>query len=283
MVRPAAQKRPRAHESSDSAHQAVRRLFTAGATVDGGGDQPLPDGGGVGDPLTTVHADAHPLATTADPSTMSGTDAETAGASGTGIERPVPEWVDLNQSLHRIVAFIDVCGFTRFTDQYGAHSAIEMLTRFRSACRDVTARRGTRVAKWMGDGVMLVGAEAGPVVATAAELLLRVEDEGFDIHGGIAAGMMLLFEGDDYIGRPVNLAARLCEAAAPGELLAVGVRDAIPEWVDEVGRVTVQATGVGDVAGVSQLRVPSDAWAPTPTSQRHPSLRVVDEGGASRV
>ena len=149
-----------------------------------------------------------------------------AGASGTGIERPVPEWVDLNQSLHRIVAFIDVCGFTRFTDQYGAHSAIEMLTRFRSACRDVTARRGTRVAKWMGDGVMLVGAEAGPVVATAAELLLRVEDEGFDIHGGIAAGMMLLFEGDDYIGRPVNLAARLCEAAAPGELLAVGVRDA---------------------------------------------------------
>ena len=141
----------------------------------------MPDGGGVGDPLTTVHADAHPLATTADPSTMSGTDAETAGASGTGIERPVPEWVDLNQSLHRIVAFIDVCGFTRFTDQYGAHSAIEMLTRFRSACRDVTARRGTRVAKWMGDGVMLVGAEAGPVVATAAELLLRVEDEGFDM------------------------------------------------------------------------------------------------------
>jgi hypothetical protein len=61
------------------------------------------------------------------------------------------------------------------------------------------------------------------------------------------------------------------------------VRDAIPEWVDEVGRVTVQAMGVGDVAGVSQLRVPSDAWAPTPTSQRHPSLRVVDEGGASRV
>ena len=180
---------------------------------------------------------------------------------GTGTERPVPEWVELNQSLHRVFAFVDVCGFTKYTEEQGAHAATEMLSRFRSACRDVTARRGARVAKWLGDGVMLVGTEAGPVIATAAELLLRFRDDAFEVHGGIAGGTVLLFEGDDYIGRPINLASRLCDAAAPGELLAVGVDAEVPEWVRRSGAVTVRAGGLGDIVDVSQLRVDDSAWA----------------------
>ena len=35
----------------------------------------------------------------------------------------------------------------------------------------------------------------------------------------MATGLALLFEGDDYIGSAVNLAARLCDAAGPGEVL----------------------------------------------------------------
>ena len=31
---------------------------------------------------------------------------------------------------------------------------------------------------------------------------------------------MILFEGDDYIGQPVNLASRLCDMAQPHEVLA---------------------------------------------------------------
>ena len=196
---------------------------------------------------------------------------------GTGTERPVPEWVELNQSLYRVFAFVDVCGFTKYTDQYGAHAATEMLTRFRSAIRDVTARRGARVAKWLGDGVMLVGTEPGPVIATVAELLLRFRDDAFEIHAGIAAGTVLLFEGDDYIGRPVNLAARLCEAAAPGELLALGVEAEVPDWVTSSGTVTVRAVGIGDVAGVSQLRVDDNAWAPMSPSPLHPSMGGSDQ------
>ena len=41
----------------------------------------------------------------------------------------------------------------------------------------------------------------------------------FDIHAGISGGHVLLFEGDDYIGRPVNLAARLCDEADPHQVL----------------------------------------------------------------
>jgi len=32
----------------------------------------------------------------------------------------------------------------------------------------------------------------------------------------------LIFDGDDYIGRPTNLGGRFCQVARPGELLAVG-------------------------------------------------------------
>jgi class 3 adenylate cyclase len=201
------------------------------------------------------------------------------GVQGTGIERPVPEWVDLNQTLYRVFAFIDVCGFTAYTDRNGAHAAIDVLTRFRAAVRDVTARRGTRVAKWLGDGVLLVGTEAGPIIATSAELLLRSYDDDYAVHGGLAAGSVLLFEGDDYIGRPVNLAARLGDAAAPGELLASGLDDDVPDWVEIAGSVTVRAGGIGDVPKVSQLKVSRDAYATVRPAAHHPTLSVIEGEG----
>ena len=40
------------------------------------------------------------------------------------------------------------------------------------------------------------------------------------LRAGIAAGPVILFEGDDYIGNAVNLAARLADLAEPGQVLA---------------------------------------------------------------
>jgi len=144
-TRPTAQKRPKVAAPLDNASRAVRRLLAAEEV---GGER-------ITEQIPAI------------------------APQGTGTERPVPEWVELNQSLYRVFAFVDVCGFTKYTDRYGAHAATEMLARFRSACRDVTARRGARVAKWLGDGVMLVGTEPGPVIATVAELLLRFRDDAF--------------------------------------------------------------------------------------------------------
>jgi class 3 adenylate cyclase len=177
---------------------------------------------------------------------------------GTGIEPPQPHAPGVANHLTRTFAFVDVCGFTAYVAGHGTHAAIEILNEFRSVTRDVAARRGVRVAKWLGDGVMLVGTETGPTVAAAAELVARFEGSGIDIHVGLADGPVLLFEGDDYIGRPVNLASRLCDAAAPGEILAVVDLDRLPSWVVPDGRVTVRVAGVGDVSGVSQLAVTPD-------------------------
>jgi class 3 adenylate cyclase len=179
---------------------------------------------------------------------------------GTGVEPPLPSGLAPNH-LKRSFLFVDVSGFTAYVDRHGEHAAIEVLTHFRSEVRDVAARRGVRVGKWLGDGVMLVGIEPSVTAAAAAELFCRFDDSGIDIHGGLASGPVLLFEGDDYIGRPVNLAARLCDAAAAGELLADIDEEQLPDWVRSAGRVTVQIAGVGDVSGVHQLVVAPEALA----------------------
>ena len=111
-----------------------------------------------------------------------------------------------------------------------------MLRTFRDLARVVAARRGVRIAKWLGDGVMLVGVDAGPVSATAVELTSRIEAEGIALRGGVASGSCLLFEGDDYIGRCVNLASRLSDVAKGGEVLAdANTASLAPDWV-RVGR-----------------------------------------------
>lgn len=172
---------------------------------------------------------------------------------GTGVEPPVPEWVDVSQTLERWFAFIDVCGFTSFTERNGTPAALEVLTRFRSAVRAVTARRGVRVLKWLGDGAMLVGVEPGPVIAAVCELALRFAEDDFDIHAGISGGHVLLFEGDDYIGPAANHASRLCEVAAPGEILGLGVAPYLPDWVRIANERIVFAQGVGELSDVCQL------------------------------
>lgn len=182
------------------------------------------------------------------------------GLDASGTERPVPEWAEMNQSLFRAFAFLDLSGFTSYMENNGPKEATEMLARFRNVCRHVSVRRGARIAKWLGDGVMLVGTRPGPIVATVGEVLLRFGDDPFDVHAGIAAGTVLLFEGDDYIGPPVNAAARLCDAAGPGEALAAGVDAFIPDWIDRVGNLTVRADGLGTLTDVAQLKVPKDAW-----------------------
>jgi class 3 adenylate cyclase len=50
------------------------------------------------------------------------------------------------------------------------------------------------------------------------------------LRGGICCGKVIMFEGDDYVGAAVNAAARLCEAADHGQLLAANVGDATPPW-----------------------------------------------------
>jgi class 3 adenylate cyclase len=175
-------------------------------------------------------------------------------ADGTGVEPPVPyEHTGEPIGVTRTFAFVDITGFTEFCDKHGEHAAIDVLTRFRSLVRDITARRGVRVAKWLGDGAMLVGVEEGPILASVAEVVLRTRSVGLDTHAGVASGKVLLFEGDDYVGRPPNLAARLCDVAESGEILAHSLTGPLPSWVETRNSITLEIAGVGELVGVASV------------------------------
>lgn len=122
----------------------------------------------------------------------------------------------------RTFAFVDLSGFTSLTDQEGDEKAVEALTHFRNAVRGVAGFNGVRVAKWLGDGAMIVSIETQPLIEAILEIERRIEAGGsvLPLRAGLAAGEVILFEGDDYIGRAVNLAARLCDLAGPHQALA---------------------------------------------------------------
>src|SRR5581483_7929959 len=119
--------------------------------------------------------------------------------------------------VERTFAFVDLCGFTSFTATKGDEMATSVLAGFRACLREIASRRGVRVAKWLGDGAMLVSVEPEPVVSAILEIEQRIDDgrSALPIRAGMAMGRVILFEGDDYIGTPVNLASRLCDVASP--------------------------------------------------------------------
>jgi adenylate cyclase len=172
-----------------------------------------------------------------------------AARVGTGMERPDEVAARLSLPLVlRAFGFVDLSGFTAFTEREGPQPATTELASFRDVVRRVAASRGVRVAKWLGDGAMIVGLEFGPTVATCVELAARWAESPVPMRAGAAIGPVLLFEGDDYVGPAVNLAARLCDMAGPGEVLAAGiVLEATPSWIVSSPPVVTDVRGVGEV------------------------------------
>lgn len=135
--------------------------------------------------------------------------------------------------VERCFAFVDLTGFTAFTEHHGDERTVEILAHFRGRVREIAARRGVRVTKWLGDGAMLSSADTAAVVALVLELAFRIRSSvPLDIRAGLAHGAVIMFEGDDYIGRPANVASRLCDTAGVGQILATReVVSQAPRWV----------------------------------------------------
>ena len=121
----------------------------------------------------------------------------------------------------RTFAFVDLSGFTNYTAAFGDDAAGRLLGAFRTLTREIASERGVRIAKWLGDGCMIVSVDQQACIAFALELQHRSAEvcAPLTLRVGLATGHALLFEGDDYIGSAVNMAARLCDAAGPFEIL----------------------------------------------------------------
>jgi adenylate cyclase len=126
----------------------------------------------------------------------------------------------VDEDLGRVavtIAFADLAGYTRLTEEAGEEEAVEIVERFVQAVQD-TLPGDARVIKTIGDAVMVVASDTAGLVdwAVGFQELQRGTRPAPRI--GLHAGLALYRDGD-YYGRTVNLASRVGARAAAGEVL----------------------------------------------------------------
>jgi adenylate cyclase len=119
--------------------------------------------------------------------------------------------------LRVTIAFADLAGYTRLTEEAGEEEAVDAVERFIEDV-EVTLPDGARVIKTIGDAVMIVGSDAAALVDWAVGFQRLVADRRPLPRIGMHHGLTLYRDGD-YYGREVNLAARVVARAAGGEVL----------------------------------------------------------------
>lgn len=121
------------------------------------------------------------------------------------------------------ILFTDIVGFSSWALEAGDEAALRLLRLVGDAeDRAISANDGVAV-KRLGDGVMAVFGDPAQAVCAAGDLrrsVAAIEVEGHtpELRAGVHVGRPRKI-GSDYLGVDVNIAARIVEAAGPGEIL----------------------------------------------------------------
>ncbi|HEX5950724.1 MAG TPA: adenylate/guanylate cyclase domain-containing protein [Actinomycetota bacterium] len=141
------------------------------------------------------------------------------------------------------MCFLDLSGYTRLTEERGDREAAALAARLSDIVqRNAREHRGEPVT-WVGDGVMVRFPDPNGAVLSALDMVEEIPGAGLPAaHVGIAAGPVIR-QGGDYYGRTVNLASRISDRAAAGQVL--------------VGEPVMRATSVPGVTfvGVGPTRL----------------------------
>jgi adenylate cyclase len=114
------------------------------------------------------------------------------------------------------IAFADLAGYTRMTEEEGEQTAVDAVERFVDAV-EVTLPEEARVIKTIGDEAMIVGSDPVRLTDWAVGFQAMLSERPLPriaIHYGVA-----LYRDGDYYGRDVNIASRLAARSAAGEVL----------------------------------------------------------------
>jgi adenylate cyclase len=125
------------------------------------------------------------------------------------------ETLDLGR-LRVAIAFADLAGYTRLTEEAGEEEAVNAVERFVEVVEH-TLPDDARVIKTIGDEVMVVGSDASSLVDWAVgfqQLVVERPLPRIGVHFG-----EVLYRDGDYYGREVNQAHRVAARAAGGEVI----------------------------------------------------------------
>ena len=145
------------------------------------------------------------------------------------------------------MAFLDLTGYTRLTEERGDEAAAELAASLAQLVRRASGEHGGWPVKWLGDGVMFYFKDPGGGALAALEMVERVPAGGLPpARVGLDAGPVI-FQDGDYFGRTVNNAARIAAYARSGEVL---VSQAVLEAADVEG-LSFTEIGPVELKGVS--------------------------------
>jgi adenylate cyclase len=114
------------------------------------------------------------------------------------------------------IAFADLAGYTRLTEEAGEEEALDVVERFVENVQ-ASLPADARVIKTIGDAVMIVSPDPSALVDWAVGFQELQEERPLP-RIGLHCGPALYRDGD-YYGRSVNLASRVGARAAGGEVL----------------------------------------------------------------
>ena len=164
-------------------------------------------------------------------------DARFCDGCGAATAEPVATTAAAGSRKVVTILFADLSGSTSLQEQLDAETTRRVMDRVHGLLRDAVEVNGGRVVKFTGDGVMAVwgvpvlreddavravraGAAMQATFADVAEVLRTEHGADIGLRVGVNTGEVVVpTDSDDVVGDPVNVAARLEAAAAPGEVL----------------------------------------------------------------
>ncbi|HET6829839.1 MAG TPA: adenylate/guanylate cyclase domain-containing protein [Solirubrobacterales bacterium] len=155
--------------------------------------------------------------------------------------------------------FVDLTGFTRFTEEEGDETALDIVEQFTEAV-EATLPADATIVKTIGDEVMIVSSEPRMLAEWAVGLLTMFDERPrprVAIHWGDA-----VYRDGDYFGGDVNLAHRVVTRALAGEVL---VTRAVVEAIGESPHLDLEP--IGEVA-LKGLPDPTDLYLATARNMR---------------
>ncbi|MBK5110077.1 MAG: guanylate cyclase [Thermoleophilia bacterium] len=141
------------------------------------------------------------------------------------------------------ICFIDLTGFTRFTEEEGDAEAFSVIERFTETV-EATLPPEANIVKSIGDEVMVVSPDPGTLVEWAVGFLALFPDRPkprVGIHYGSA-----VFRDGDYFGGQINLAHRVVNRALGGEVL---VTDRVADSIEDHEDLTLDGIGAVELKG----------------------------------
>ena len=155
---------------------------------------------------------------------------------------------DLDEAAHLgqvpvTLCFIDLTGFTRYTEEEGDLEALDVIENFVETVEGTLPPEAT-IVKTIGDEVMVVSPDAASLTEWAVALLARFPERPqprVGIHFAKA-----VYRDGDYFGTHVNLAHRVVTRAQAGEVM---VTDRVTEAIAEREGLAFEPIGEVNLKG----------------------------------